>query len=68
LAVGLADRWAGAYRSSRGKNTVYELLCCYINWVNPEKLAELVPLAELALFDRNCREEIYIYIYIYIYI
>ena len=30
------------------KNTLYVSLCCCINWVNPEKMAELVPQAELA--------------------
>jgi len=40
------------------KKALYVSLCCFINWVSPEKLAELVPQADLALFHHNCREEI----------
>jgi hypothetical protein len=38
------------------ENTLYVLLCCYINWVNSENLAELVPLAELAYLNGNCKD------------
>jgi hypothetical protein len=49
LAERRVESWACAFRSSRiKKNTLYVSLCCFINWVNPEKLAELVPQAELA--------------------
>jgi len=47
LAGRRAERWACACRSSR-KKKLYVRLCCFINLVNPEKLAELVPQPELA--------------------